>query len=233
MTMRELMAMPEQGAKNILKERSAWQLHLWFYSEYIDEEGVPFSAWPGWVKELWKKKDPDGFALFAKKLEKLDHLCDQAITAAFLSMITMDDIYMSRLEIEKEAEIQYYEKTIRGRFEAEFAHYDALGTDHASEDVDDNKNPYLSDEGAFVEMLECFDEPLEIEEAKAFTRARFQIRRNLPECWPTMKRIFKNGKDRYVSICEGTLENMRLANKSKRRSSRGRYAKRGNIEHRK
>lgn len=230
MTMRELMAMPEQSGKNILKRRTAWQLHLWFYSEYVDEEGVPFSAWPGWVKELWEKKDPDGFALFAKKLEKLGALCDQAITAAFLSRMTMEDFYKYCLEEEKEREIQYAERTNQGRFEASFAHFDALEND---EDLDDEKNPYLSDEGAFVEMLECFDNPLEAEQAKAFERARKKILRSIPECWPTMKRIFKNGKDRYVSICKGTLENMQLANKSTRRSSRGRYAKRGNFKHRK
>lgn len=163
-----------------------------------------------------------------KKLDLwYERMVERAFTAAILSYpgMSMEVLYGVCVDMEKDREASY-RTTKQGAFEASFAHYDAL---EDAEDLDDEKNPYLSDNGAAADMVECFDSPLEEDRAMAFERARKRILRSIPECWPTMKRIFKNGKDRYTSICEGTLENMQRANKSKRQSSRGRYGKRANI----
>lgn len=114
--------------------------------------------------------------------------------------------------------------TLRGQFEAAMEQF-VWG--------DESKDEYLSDLGDGAELIRSFDVDLCEEQRKAVDRARKRIFRTSPECWPTMKLIIKNGKDRQKSICT-LITAKRLADaKSMRSSSRQKSGKRKNITRRK
>lgn len=85
-------------------------------------------------------------------------------------------------------------------------------------EVEEADNPYLSDLGDGAEQIRSFDVDLSEAERKAVDRARKKIMRKCPECWPVMKLILKNGKDRQKSICT-IIQTRRLADAKSRRSS--------------
>lgn len=148
-----------------------------------------------------------------------DGLTTDEFEAIKKDLLEVRDKYYNKREDEKERDRR--RKTLRGQFEAAMECFNP--------EVEEAENPYLSDLGDGAELVRSFDVDLRKVDHNAYSAAQMRVKRLAPECWPTMKLIIKNGKDRQKSICT-LITAKRLADaKSMRSSSRRKSGKRKNI----
>lgn len=146
---------------------------------------------------------------YERKLDAwYERMVDRAFTSVILSYpgMSMEVLYEVAIDMEKEREASH-RTTKQGAFEAEFSYYDAAEN---IEDLDDSKNPYLSDCGhgeKFIINYEHFMTPQEYlkrhykHREERWSAARALVEAKLPKsCLKVFDLIRENGSNRKESI---------------------------------
>lgn len=124
-------------------------------------------------------------------------------------LLDLRDKYYNEREDEKERDRR--RKTLRGQFESAMECFNP--------DVEDEENPYLSDDGKGAALVRFSAADHKRERREAIENAINIITLKAPKCLFVLKTILKNGTDNHKNRCDIILEKARQESLSKQPSS--------------